>query len=215
MELKDSAHLLDISLFPNESNLDQADWTTCYNTFLKFIQRRYGQATFLGFAKHFKAMISDSEFKTWFTAFCDFDIRIRSQFFTKAFIIDPAGDTSVKLLQSAKNRSLMQVTVISYPVSTLASSTPSPSRTEKTHPRVQPNGGQKKGSFWGNPLCLHCGASNGHRVADCKETHPNRHGCQFVIYANKDGLFRIGSNAPICFTYNLVVSILQSVALTT
>ncbi|KAJ6605157.1 hypothetical protein DFH09DRAFT_897425 [Mycena vulgaris] len=202
-ELKDSAHLLDISLFPNENEMNQAEWMTSYNSFFKFIDRAYGPATSAGFAKHFEAMISDPEFKDWFTAFRDFDIRIRSQFFTKVFIIDPSGDTYAKLLQSAKNRALMQSRAISSPVSPPVPSAAGPSRSEKTSNRVHPYGGQRKSSFRGNPLCLRCGSSEGHRAADCKETHPNRHGRQFVIYANKEGLFRVGSNVPVCFTYNL------------
>lgn len=97
-ELKDSAHLLDISLFPSEEKMDQAIWMTAYNTFPKFIQVAYGPETYLGFAKHFEAMISDSEFKDWFQAFRDFDIRIRSQFFMRALIINPAEDAYGKLL---------------------------------------------------------------------------------------------------------------------
>ncbi|KAJ7190116.1 hypothetical protein GGX14DRAFT_408305 [Mycena pura] len=59
-ELKDSAHLLDISLFPSEEIMDQAIWMTAYNTFLKFIQSAYGPGTYLGFAKHFVAMAQSS-----------------------------------------------------------------------------------------------------------------------------------------------------------
>ncbi|KAJ7202367.1 hypothetical protein GGX14DRAFT_370411 [Mycena pura] len=208
-ELKDSAHLLDISLFPSEETMDQAIWMTAYNTFLKFIQGAYGPGTYLGFAKHFEAMISDSEFKDWFQAFRDFDIRIRSQFFTKAFIINPAEDAYGKLLQGANNRALMSVTTpFSAPpaiANTSTSNTTSgsgPHRTEKPNARMQPYGNQKRNSFRVNPLCLRCGAKDGHRAVDCKAAQPTRHG-PFQIYANKDGLFRIGSDNPVCFTYNL------------
>ncbi|KAJ7696737.1 hypothetical protein B0H17DRAFT_1197848 [Mycena rosella] len=206
-ELKDSVHLLDISLFPDERTLDQADWTTSYNSFLKFIELGYRPTQYMGFVLHFKAMISNSEFKTWFTAFWDFDCRICSQFFTRPFIIDATGEAYGKLLQAARNRSLLE-TMASPRLSAPSSSTSSvgPSRSDKPCPRIQPYAGQqKKNSFQGNLLCLHCGGSTATRPlgADCTEARPNRHGRQFIIYANKDGLFRIGSDTPVCFTYNL------------
>ncbi|KAJ7190885.1 hypothetical protein GGX14DRAFT_579476 [Mycena pura] len=77
-ELKDSVHLLDISLFPDESTLDLATWFPYYNTFLKFIDDAYDVGIFDGFAKHFEFMIGEPDFNDWFTAFRDFDIRLRS-----------------------------------------------------------------------------------------------------------------------------------------
>lgn len=106
-EVKDATHVLDVSGFPPESSLNQADWCTTYNTFLKFIQAHYGPQVFLGFAKHYEAMISNTEFGPWFAAFKDFDQKLCAQFFTKAFIIDTSADTYTKLIQSAKNRVLM------------------------------------------------------------------------------------------------------------
>ncbi|KAJ6555714.1 hypothetical protein B0H10DRAFT_2241278 [Mycena sp. CBHHK59/15] len=199
MEIKDSAHLLDITLFPNKNNLDQANWTTSYNSFLKFIQCAYGTKICLGFVQHFEAMMSDSEFKAWFSAYWDFDTRLCSQFFTKAFIIDPTDDKYGKLLQAAKNRSLRQA-----PLPTAgASSSVGPVRTEKTHTRGGPYEKQKKNSFREVLLCLRFGRSDGHQAADCMETQPSWHGHQFIIHTNGNGLFRIGTNAPVCFTYNL------------
>ncbi|KAJ7473480.1 hypothetical protein FB451DRAFT_1398591 [Mycena latifolia] len=212
MELKDSAHLLDISLFPDEGALDQADWTTCYNSFLKFIQIGYGKRTFLGFAKHFEAIIVDSEFKSWFAAFCDFDIRLCSQFFLRPFIVDPTGDSYGKLLQAAKNRALWQVVASPGSSSVTLTSGPSttgPARTEKSRPHGHPYGGentgqnQKKNSFRGISLCLHGSASDSHCAIDCNKARPSCHVHQFTIYANKNGLFRVGSDTPVCFSYNL------------
>ncbi|KAJ7291716.1 hypothetical protein C8J57DRAFT_1588266 [Mycena rebaudengoi] len=141
MELKDSVHLLDVSLFPDERNMDLATWFPCYNSFLKFIDEPYDIRIYGGFAQHFEFMISDPEFKDWFSAFRDFDIRLQAAY--------------TKLLQSAKNRSLRAA-----PAPALPQPTAGPSRTNKANERdrVHPYGVQKKNSFRGISLCLRCGA---------------------------------------------------------
>ncbi|KAJ7608740.1 hypothetical protein FB45DRAFT_1039411 [Roridomyces roridus] len=42
--------VMDVSDFPNEDDLDQVTWTTCYNRFLTFVEAASGEKIFRGFA---------------------------------------------------------------------------------------------------------------------------------------------------------------------
>ncbi|KAJ7330909.1 hypothetical protein DFH08DRAFT_708788 [Mycena albidolilacea] len=202
--------VIDLTDFPNEQELDQATWCTCYNTFLTFMEGTAGVRTFQSFAAHYNRMLSDPDLAVWFPAYRDFDRRIRAQFFTKPYII-VHDDEYRSALQTAKNTFLM--------LGRLSLSTGS-----ATHPRggsssVRDTRGSSSlhdDSSRDRPerpkpyereshrkiLCFRCGRS-GHPAGNCPESTPSRHGREFVIYANRDGLFRLTDNRAVCMGFNI------------
>ncbi|KAJ7716253.1 hypothetical protein DFH07DRAFT_973950 [Mycena maculata] len=99
--------VIDVSNFPDEDDLDQANWCTTYNTFLTFLESAVGPRIFESFARHYNRMLTDPELATWFRAYRSFDKKIRAQFFTTPYIIDINDAKYRSALQSAKNSFLM------------------------------------------------------------------------------------------------------------
>ncbi|KAJ7204167.1 hypothetical protein GGX14DRAFT_369013 [Mycena pura] len=192
--------VIDLSDFPDEDSLDLGTWCTCYNTSLTFIQTASGLRIFQGFAQHYNQMLADPGLGVWFRAYCYFDKRIRAQFFTKPYIVDIQDDEYRSALQSAKNTFLMS----NQPTS---SATPSSNRgnsgsgshkdkVERTRPYDHESSSRRK-----EILCFRCGRT-GHGAGSCKEVNPSRHGREFVISANRDGLFRISDSRAVCMGFN-------------
>ncbi|KAJ7631740.1 hypothetical protein B0H17DRAFT_1150196 [Mycena rosella] len=66
---------IDVSEFPDEETLDQANFLTCYNTFLTFMEGSAGRNIFRGFATHYDRILSDPDIRTWFPAYRDTQYR--------------------------------------------------------------------------------------------------------------------------------------------
>ncbi|KAK7013695.1 hypothetical protein R3P38DRAFT_2638826 [Favolaschia claudopus] len=188
--------VIDISDFPTEDGLDQATWCTTYNTFLTFMELAAGPKIFQGFASHYNYILSDPEFAQWFTAYRDFDQRLRARFFTQAFIIDCKTDEYRAVLQSAKNSFLMSShSSPSASSSRTTSSTAKGDRADRSKPYDRDSSRKKP------MLCFRCGRT-GHSAHTCEQAEPSRHGRQFVIFANREGLFRISDKRAVCMGYN-------------
>ncbi|KAJ7799274.1 hypothetical protein B0H14DRAFT_3788169 [Mycena olivaceomarginata] len=194
--------VIDLTDFPNEQELDQATWCTCYNTFLTFLEGTAGTRIFQGFAAHYNRILGDPELTVWFPAYRDFDRKIRAQFFTKPYIIE-LDDEYRSALQTAKNSFLM---LNRSSVSTGSATHPrgGPS-TRDTLPRdktERPKPYERETTSRRKVLCFRCGRT-GHPAGVCPESTPSRHGREFIIYANRDGLFRITDNRAVCMGFNI------------
>ncbi|KAJ7613012.1 hypothetical protein FB45DRAFT_729304, partial [Roridomyces roridus] len=195
--------VMDVSDFPNEDDLDQATWTTCYNRFLTFVEVASGEKIFRGFAAHFNEMLSDPALATWFQAYRAFDKRVRAQFFTKPYIIDVKDGKYRLALQSAKDTFLL-----SYKFS----AGPSGTSSSGSRGRGGKSGKEREGGHGSKPydrapnrkrplLCFRCGRS-GHSAVGCEESDPSRHRRAFVISATRDGLFRLSDRRAVCMGFN-------------
>ncbi|KAJ6594990.1 hypothetical protein B0H10DRAFT_2329445 [Mycena sp. CBHHK59/15] len=189
--------VIDVSDFPDEDNLDQANWCTTYNTFLTFLESAVGPRIFESFAHHYNRMLTDPELATWFRAYRSFDKKIRAQFFTTPYIID-VNDTEYRsALQLAKDSFFMSTRALS--ASSAAKGGPTAPPKDKAE-RYKPY--DKDSASHRRPiLCFRCGRVS-HGAATCEETNPSRHGREFVIYANRNGLFRIRDKHPVCLRFN-------------
>ncbi|KAJ7881738.1 hypothetical protein B0H14DRAFT_2340215 [Mycena olivaceomarginata] len=202
--------VIDLTDFPNEQELDQATWCTCYNTFLTFMEGTAGVRTFQSFAAHYNRMLSDPDLAMWFPAYRDFDRRIRAQFFTKPYII-VHDDEYRSALQTAKNTFLMlghsslSTGSATHPWGgsssvrdTRGSSSLRDDSSRDRPERPKPYERESRRKI----LCFRCGRS-GHPAGNCPESTPSRHGREFVIYANRDGLFRLTDNRAVCMGFNI------------
>ncbi|KAJ6562870.1 hypothetical protein DFH09DRAFT_1082825 [Mycena vulgaris] len=191
--------VIDLTDFPDEESMDQAVWFTCYNTFLSFLETAAGARIYQSFATHYNQILTDPKLSVWFPAYREFDRGVRAQFFTSPYIIDIRDDEYRSALQSAKNSFLMSNRSSSASVSKggfPGTSGPSKDRNERPKPYDKDINSRKKAI-----LCFRCGRS-GHGAITCEETNPSRHGRQFVIYANRDGLFRILDKRAVCMGFN-------------
>ncbi|KAJ7465709.1 hypothetical protein FB451DRAFT_980202, partial [Mycena latifolia] len=196
--------VIDLSDFPNEASLDQATWFTSYNTFLSFLQTAVGERIFQSFAKHYNRILSDPDLNTWFPAYRDFDRKIRAQFFTEPFIIDIYDAEYRSALQSAKDSFLLSKNSAnsSAPTGTRGGGSSGPGSQKEKEKTERPKPYDKDNSFrHKNTLCFRCGRT-GHSASACKETNPSRHGREFVIFANRDGLFRVLDSRAVCVWFN-------------
>ncbi|KAJ6467531.1 hypothetical protein C8R47DRAFT_1303494, partial [Mycena vitilis] len=184
--------VLDVTDFPGEETLDQATWLTSYNTFLSFLETAVGPLTYESFARHYSEILADPELGVWFPAYRTFDQKIRAQFFTTPYIIDIHDAEYRSALQSAKN------TYILSNRSSPSSVAPKggKDRVERSKPYDKDAASRKRPT-----LCFRCGRT-GHSAIVCSDATPSREGRQFVIYANRDGLFRIRDNRSICMLFN-------------
>ncbi|KAJ6453350.1 hypothetical protein C8R45DRAFT_801347, partial [Mycena sanguinolenta] len=190
--------VIDLTDFPSEEDLDLATWCTCYNTFLIFLEGSSGARIIQGFAAHYNRVLTDPDLSTWFPAYRDFDRRIRAQFFTKLYIIEHDNEYR-SALQTAKNSFLMLNRLSGSAGSTSnprANSYRPKDKTECQKPYDKDSTSRRKPM-----LCFRCGRT-GHGAGACAETNPSRHGHEFVIYANRDGLFRISDNRAVCMGHN-------------
>ncbi|KAJ7615663.1 hypothetical protein DFH06DRAFT_1108069 [Mycena polygramma] len=188
--------VIDVADFPTEDSLDQATWQTSYNTFLSFMEIAVGPLTFQGFAQHYNRILTDPALKLWFLAYRIFDQTIRAQFFTKPYIIDINDVEYRTALQSAKDTYLLS----SHPVAQTPSGSPrGPSGKERVE-RFKPY--DRENSHKKPILCFRCGRV-GHGALACSEVNQSKHGREFVIFANHDGLFRISDKRSVCFAFNL------------
>ncbi|KAJ7182085.1 hypothetical protein C8R46DRAFT_885221 [Mycena filopes] len=193
----------DVSDFPDETVLEQAPWTTCYNTFLGFFDQAAESHIVRGFSLHYNNILSDAALDTWFPAYRSFDRQIRAQFFTEPYIIDVQSAEYRNALQSAKDNHMWS-SVHSPSSSGSRSGAPSGrERGERPKPydrdtQPQSDGGASRRR---SVLCFRCGRT-GHPAGRCPEKNPNRHGREFVIYANRDGLFRLSDNRAVCMLFN-------------
>ncbi|KAJ7732302.1 hypothetical protein B0H16DRAFT_1328814 [Mycena metata] len=191
--------VLDISDFPDEATLDQATWFTCYNNFLVFLDSAAEGNIVQGFARHLNHILTDPAVAIWFPAYRAFDKQIRSQFFTEPYIVDINDPEYRAAMQSSKNSFLLS-TQSSSPSS---SGSPGhrgggPAKEKGEHSKPY----DKDGASHRKPLlCFRCGRT-GHAAGRCPEKQPSKHGREFVIYANRDGLFRISDHRAVCMLFN-------------
>ncbi|KAJ7850105.1 hypothetical protein B0H13DRAFT_2401709 [Mycena leptocephala] len=178
--------VIDVSDFPGEDSLDQATWFTCYNTFLGFMDVAAGPQTSQSFAQYYNRILSDPDLSLWFLAYRAFDQKIRAQFFTNPYIID---------IQSAEYRSALQSARAPFLFPLVRRI--SPLVLERSKPYDRDRAPRKR-----SVLCFRCGRV-GHGAAVCEESEPNRHGRQFNIYANREGIFRIRDRRAVCMLFNL------------
>ncbi|KAJ7277270.1 hypothetical protein C8J57DRAFT_1057540 [Mycena rebaudengoi] len=196
--------VIDVTDFPDEATMSQATWCTTYNTFLTFIEMISGKLIFQGFATHYNHILSDPDINDWFPAYKDFDRKIRARFFTAPYIINVGDPEYRTALQDAKNRFLKaggNRISASQSFSSGSSSRgggnhSSRERSDRPKPYDRDQGTAKT-----HRLCFRCGRQ-GHGAPHCTEADPSRHGRSFVIYANKEGLFRIIDNHPVCTGFN-------------
>ncbi|KAJ7208595.1 hypothetical protein GGX14DRAFT_365198 [Mycena pura] len=195
--------VIDVSDFPDETTMEQAVWNSTYNTFLSFMDLAAEAHIVQGFSRHYDHILSDVAVETWFPAYRNFDRTIRAQFFTTPYIID---------IHSSDYRTALQAAKDAYIWSNLPSHTPSGprasggsggrERVDRHKPydrenRPQSDGGQRRKPV----LCFRCGRT-GHPAGRCPEKTPSKHGREFVIYANSDGLFRISDQRAVCMLFN-------------
>ncbi|KAJ7473423.1 hypothetical protein FB451DRAFT_1468234, partial [Mycena latifolia] len=192
--------VIDLTDFPDEQTLDQATWFTSYNTYLTFMEDVVGNRTFQSFANHYNRILSDPDLNIWFPAYREFDRQIRAQFFTAPFIIDVHDAEYRSALQSAKNSFLMSgnrsPTTSGSKGGAAGGSQRSKEKVDRPKPYDREPGARKKAI-----LCFRCGRT-GHGAITCTEANPSRHGREFVIFANKDGLFRVLDNRAVCMGFN-------------
>ncbi|KAJ7675525.1 hypothetical protein B0H17DRAFT_1140151 [Mycena rosella] len=183
--------VIDVSEFPDEETLDQANFLTCYNTFLTFMEGSAGRNIFRGFATHYDRILSDPDIRTWFPAYRVFDKKIRAQFFTKPYIIDVQDAQYRDALQAAKNLLLMLNSVNSTQPMDASSGTLriGKERSERSKP-------YDRDDEQHSVLCFRCGRM-GHSAPQCSASDPSRHGRNFVIFATREGLFRIHDQRPV------------------
>ncbi|KAJ7697910.1 hypothetical protein B0H17DRAFT_1130190 [Mycena rosella] len=180
--------VIDVSEFPDEGTLDQANFLTCYNTFLTFMEGSAGRNIFRGFATHYDHILSDPDIRTWFLAYRVFDKKMGAQFFTRPYIIDAQYRDA---LQAAKNLLLMSNSVNSaQPMD--ASSRILRIGKERSE-RSKPYGRDDKQH---SVLCFRCGRM-GHSAPRCSACDPSRHGRNFVIFTTREGLFCIHDQRPV------------------
>lgn len=192
-----SVRVLDTDAYPSETGLDSSAWQSTYNTFLAFIQRITGPVVYAGFAKHFDRMIGDPQFERWYPAFREFDRELRSEFFAKAFVINPSDADYRSRLQSAKDDFILSSkqespTGVPQPPRNTSYNSSSP------HPYIQTT----RSSFRAQ-LCLRCGGADGHKAQACTASQSNRHGRSLIIKAGSSGLFRITDSKAVCYNFNL------------
>ncbi|KAJ7135308.1 hypothetical protein C8R46DRAFT_1047970 [Mycena filopes] len=190
--------VLDVSDFPAESTLDQANWATTYNTFLTFLQVAVGPRIFQSFAQHYNRILSEPKLDVWFPAYFAFDQKIRAQFFTKPYIIDTGDAEYRSALQSAKDDFMWNKPSGGGAPGSGGKATSSRDR-EQPKPYDRESAAAQKRS---NTLCFRCGRL-GHNAHSCNETNPSKHGRQFVITAGRDGLFRISDKRSVCVMFNI------------
>lgn len=104
----ENTRIIDINEFPGDESMDQAMWSLAYNNFLNWMAQVAGKEVLGGFAAHHDAMLADPDFTEWFPAYRSFDKKIRSQFFSRSFIIDPKSHAWATALQNAKSLSIRQ-----------------------------------------------------------------------------------------------------------
>ncbi|KAJ7201567.1 hypothetical protein GGX14DRAFT_464263 [Mycena pura] len=152
-----------------------------------------------GFSRHYDNILADPELKTWFPAYREFDRKIRAQFFTSPYIVDIQDSEYRSALQSAKNIFLLS-SASNSSQSKGSSVGPHRDHAKEKQNRSKPYD-RDDAPRQRTIVCFRCGRM-GHSAPSCKETNPSRHGRDFVIFANKDGLFRILDNRPVCMGFN-------------
>ncbi|KAJ7261937.1 hypothetical protein C8J57DRAFT_1184128 [Mycena rebaudengoi] len=199
--------VLDVSDFPGEDTLSQANFFTCYNTFLSFLEPIAGPSIFQGFAQHYNVILKDGELDIWFPAFQAFDKKIRAQFFTKPYIVDITNDEYRTALQSAKNIFMHN----NRPSSGSQSSPKAPSGSsyagrERSRPapydKDRESRNREREFRTKNTLCFRCGRM-GHGGSNCAELNPSKHGREFTVYVNREGLFRVCDDRAVCMRFNI------------
>ncbi|KAJ7716209.1 hypothetical protein B0H16DRAFT_1741438 [Mycena metata] len=190
--------VLDIADFPKEFSLDQATWSTTYNTFLTFLQLAVGPRTFDSFARHYNRILSDPEIGVWFPAYRAFDHQIRAQFFTKPYIIDIADPEYRSALQSARDTFILANRPVTDATSSIGRAGPSRDKGDRYRPYDRDTTTDRRT----NTLCFRCGRV-GHNAHRCDESTPSKHGRQFVVFANREGLFRISDKRAVCAIFNI------------
>ncbi|KAJ7212622.1 hypothetical protein GGX14DRAFT_620923, partial [Mycena pura] len=194
--------VLDVSDFPAEDTLTQSSFFTCYNTFLSFLEPITGPSIFRGFAQHYNAILKDDEIDDWFPAYQAFDKKIRAQFFTKPYIVDITSAEYQIALQSAKN------TFMNHSHSKPASGASHPARERadrfKPYEKDRDFRNRDRDFRTKNTLCFRCGRT-GHGGVSCSEKNPSKHGREFTVYANRDGLFRVRDDRAVCMRFNIGV----------
>ncbi|KAJ7200557.1 hypothetical protein GGX14DRAFT_315778, partial [Mycena pura] len=189
--------VIDLAEFPDEDTLDQANFCTVWNTYLTFIETCSGKQIFESFARHFNQMLTDPGLALWFPAYRAFDRKIRAQFFTAPYIIDVEHAEYRSALQAAKNDFMMHTQASSRSGARSSSSggRAAKERSERSKPYDKDNAPPKR------TLCFRCGRT-GHGAVTCREANPSKHGRNFVIYANRGGLFRIHDDHAVCMSFN-------------
>ncbi|KAJ7669585.1 hypothetical protein B0H17DRAFT_1209657 [Mycena rosella] len=183
--------VIDVSEFPDEETLDQANFLTCYNTFLTLMEGSAGKNIFRGFANHYERILSDLDIRTWFPAYRVFNKKIRAQFFTRPYIIDVQNTQYRDALQAAKDLLLMLNSINSAQPMHTSSGVSHTVKERSERSKLYDRDDEQH-----SVLCFRCGRM-GHSAPRCSESDPSRHGRNFVIFANREGLFRIHDQRPV------------------
>ncbi|KAF8578806.1 hypothetical protein K439DRAFT_1621036 [Ramaria rubella] len=93
---------LDPLQFGSEEHLTSDNWAQAYKNWLTLIDAISEPGIGVGWHKHYSKMCLDQNFSCWFPAWRDHNKRIRSQFTSKPFLIDPLSITYTQGFEQAR-----------------------------------------------------------------------------------------------------------------
>jgi hypothetical protein len=187
------SHILNMSTFPGDADLPDADWITCYQKFLSFCESVMDQAFVAGLASHLDHIINQERFKQWFKAYVKFDDKLRAQFWHRPFVVDIYDSAYQHSMQAAKDEYLLEAA---------SAATTAPARHARSHSRFNPTEQTNRPFLPKKTVCLRCGTA-GHRFNNCDNHQPSKPGRLFQVHAKGGALCRNSDNKRVCVAFNL------------
>jgi len=211
-----SHHLLDLSQFENERELDPLTWQEAFQCYLSWIADVGDEPSVKRWTTHFTTLAKDEAIRKNFRAILEFDIETRQNYALRPHQHDEA-EWSHRLqkkkyatLQDELFRHSQQLrsSLVDRPSNVAASSRFKPYHKEPSTKQQPKKEDAEHSSFRDSkpakstdPMCIICGRT-GHRFSACSEETSTKGAQTFMKYADGN-LCRRSNNSQLCIGYNL------------
>ena len=216
-----TAHILDLNIFGDESALDLLDWREAWGNLLRFLPEICGAREVLRFSDHFDFLCRLDWFRDEFSAVLDFDIHTRRTWFLAPankkpfFTVGSASyvaklnefrlkNLNARLGAHARTTGAARFHPYANPGRAPASLPGGPhggsARTAPSNPQRHPFPEGRSGDAAGG-ICLIC-AESGHRARECGRTTMRTGRPAYATFAGGKLVASYGRR-PICAAWNV------------
>lgn len=205
-------HLLDLSQFENELDMDQLSWQEAYQRYLTWIKDIGDSVSLERWTNHFVTLSKDDAVRKNFRAIIEFDMETRQNYTLWPHRYDHAD--WLRRLQNKKYETMQDVM---FRTQERLSRTELADRNTSSSARYEPyNSSSKaksrktdesesfrdgKSSKTTDPMCIIC-TRTGHRFSACTEETSSKGAQNYAKYAD-GALCKRSNGSQLCVTYNL------------
>jgi hypothetical protein len=209
-----SYHLLDLSQFKNELDIDPLSWQEAYQCYLTWIKDISNSNSLICWTNHFTTLSKDDAVHKNFCAIIEFNIKTRQNYTLCPDQHDQAEwnrwlqNKKYETMQDIMFRMQEQLSHSTLPDHNLSSSSRFEPYNNPSKPKAKKVGDLDVQSFQDNksskaadPMCIIC-RRTGHRFSVCSEEISSKGAQNYVKYSD-GSLCRRSNGSQLCITYNL------------